>query len=95
MQESITKALLFVIAFSTSIIAVELIPQHRVNNAKLLCAEYNASKVGEFKGKNRTINNKNFAKLIKMTKSNDPANVLLSSNEFLLKIENYCTSLDK
>ena len=40
MQDSITKALLFVIALSTSIIAVELIPQYRVNNAKLLCAKY-------------------------------------------------------
>tara|TARA_B100000575_G_C22706075_1_gene426259 strand:- start:196 stop:321 length:126 start_codon:yes stop_codon:yes gene_type:complete len=41
MQDSITKALLFVIALSTSIIAVELIPQHRVNNAKLTYAQWN------------------------------------------------------
>jgi len=45
MQDSIIKALLFVIALSTSIIAVELIPQHRVNNAKLTCAEWNSIKL--------------------------------------------------
>ena len=42
MQESITKALLFVIALSTSIIAVELIPVNMVNKGKLLCAERNS-----------------------------------------------------
>lgn len=40
MQESITKALLFVIALSTSIIAVELIPQNRIYRTKLACIEY-------------------------------------------------------
>jgi len=44
MQDSITKALLFVIDLSTSIIAVELIPQHRINNAKLTWAEWNSIK---------------------------------------------------
>ena len=39
MRDSINKALLFVIALSTSIIAVELVPVSRVNNLKLLCAE--------------------------------------------------------
>ena len=39
MQKSINTALLFVIAMSSSIIAVELIPQHRVNSYKLRCAE--------------------------------------------------------
>ena len=42
MQNSITKAFLFVIALSTSIIAVELIPVNMVNKGKLLCAEYNS-----------------------------------------------------
>ena len=42
MQDSITKALLFVIALSTSIIAVELIPVNMVNKGKLLCAEHNS-----------------------------------------------------
>ena len=41
MQDSITKALLFVIALSTSIIAVELIPQNIINRKKLACIEYN------------------------------------------------------
>ena len=39
MQKSINNALLFVIAMSTAIIAVELIPQHRVNSYRLRCAE--------------------------------------------------------
>ena len=39
MQKSINTALLFVIAMSSSIIAVELIPQHRVNSYKLRRAE--------------------------------------------------------
>ena len=43
MQDSITKALLFLIALSTSIIAVELIPVNMVNKGRLLCAEYNSS----------------------------------------------------
>ena len=42
MQDSITKAFLFVIALSTSIIAVELIPVNMVNKGKLLCAERNS-----------------------------------------------------
>ena len=42
MQDSITKALLFVIAFSTSIIAVELVSFSRVNKLKLLCKEFNS-----------------------------------------------------
>jgi len=42
MQNSINKAFLFVIALSTSIIAVELIPVNMVNKAKLLCADYNS-----------------------------------------------------
>ena len=42
MNNSITKASLFVIALSTSIIAVELIPVNMRNKAKLLCAEYNS-----------------------------------------------------
>lgn len=41
-MQSITKALLFVIALSTSIIAVELVSVSRVNKLKLLCAEYNS-----------------------------------------------------
>ena len=41
MQDSITKALLFVIALSTSIIAVELIPQTIIYRKKLACIEYN------------------------------------------------------
>jgi len=40
-QDSITKALLFVIALSTSIIAVELIPQNIIDRKKLACIEYN------------------------------------------------------
>ena len=56
MQNSITKALLFVIALSTSIIAVELIPQHRVNNAKLTCAEWNSIKTKDL---SPAIDNKN------------------------------------
>ncbi len=42
MQDSITKAFLFVIALSTSIIAVELIPVNMVNKGKLLCAKRNS-----------------------------------------------------
>ena len=42
MQDSINKALLFVIALSTSIIAVELVSVSRVNKLKLLCAEFNS-----------------------------------------------------
>ena len=42
MQNSIIKAFLFLIALSTSIIAVELIPVNIVNKGKLLCAEYNS-----------------------------------------------------
>ena len=42
MKSSITKAFLFVIALSTSIIAVELIPVNIINKGKLLCAEYNS-----------------------------------------------------
>ena len=42
MKSSITKALLFVIALSTSIIAVELIPVNIINKGKLLCAKYNS-----------------------------------------------------
>ena len=41
MQDSITKAFLFVIAWTTSI-AVELMPLKMVNKAKLLCAERNS-----------------------------------------------------
>ena len=51
MQDSITKALLFVIALSTSIIAVELIPVNMVNRAKLLCAEYNAEPTYQYSSK--------------------------------------------
>ena len=40
MEDSIIKALLFLIALSTPIIAIELIPQNRVNNAKLICIVY-------------------------------------------------------
>ena len=43
MQDSITKALLFVIALSTSIIAVELIPQHQLNRQKLTCLNFYAN----------------------------------------------------
>ncbi len=42
MQDSIKKALLFVSALSTSIIAVELIPVNMVNKGRLLCAEYHS-----------------------------------------------------
>ena len=42
MQNSIIKAFIFLIALSTSIIAVELIPVNMVNKGKLLCAEYNS-----------------------------------------------------
>ena len=42
MQNSIIKAFLFLIALSTSIIAVELIPVNMFNKGKLLCAEYNS-----------------------------------------------------
>ena len=42
MKNSITKTFLFIIALSTSIIAIELIPVNIVNKAKLLCAEYNS-----------------------------------------------------
>ena len=42
MPNSIIKAFLFLIALSTSIIAVELIPVNIVNKGKLLCAEYNS-----------------------------------------------------
>jgi len=42
MKDSIVKALLFVIALGTSIIAVELIPISMVNRGKLFCAEYNS-----------------------------------------------------
>ena len=42
MQDSINKAFLFVIALSTSIIAVELIPVNMVNKGKLLCAKRNS-----------------------------------------------------
>ena len=42
MQNSIIKAFLFLIALSTSIIAVELIPVNIINKGKLLCAEYNS-----------------------------------------------------
>ena len=51
MQDSITKALLFVIALSTSIIAVELIPVNMVNRGRLLCAEYNSEYINEDKEK--------------------------------------------
>ena len=51
MQDSITKALLFVIALSTSIIAVELIPVNIVNRGRLLCAEYNSEYINEDKDK--------------------------------------------
>ena len=51
MQDSITKALLFVIALSTSIIAVELIPVNMVNKGRLLCAEYNSVYINEDKDK--------------------------------------------
>ena len=51
MQDSITKALLFVIALSTSIIAVELIPVNMVNKGRLLCAEYNSVHINEDKDK--------------------------------------------
>ena len=40
MRDSLNKALLFVIALSTSIIAVELVSVSRVNKLKLLCAEF-------------------------------------------------------
>ena len=52
MQDSLTKALLFVIAFSTSIIAVELIPVNIVNKGRLLCAEYNS----DYVDKDKTLN---------------------------------------
>ena len=42
MQDSITKAFLFVITLSSSIIAVELIPVNMANKGKLLCAEHNS-----------------------------------------------------
>ena len=51
MQDSITKALLFVIALSSSIIAVELIPVNMVNRARLLCVEYSSEYVNEDKDK--------------------------------------------
>ena len=43
MQNSITKALLFVIALSTSIMAVQLIPISRKAYLFNLCRDYNAS----------------------------------------------------
>jgi len=51
MQDSITKALLFVIALSTSIIAIELIPVNMVNRGRLLCAEYSSEYVNQDKDK--------------------------------------------
>ena len=45
MKDSIVKALLFVIALGTSIIAVELIPISMVNRGKLFCAEYNSESI--------------------------------------------------
>ena len=42
MQNSVKKALLFVIALSTSIIAVELVPVNVINKGRLLCAEFNS-----------------------------------------------------
>ena len=42
MNNSITKALLFVIALSTSIMAVQLIPISRKNYLFNLCRDYNA-----------------------------------------------------
>jgi hypothetical protein len=65
MQDSITKALLFVIALSTSIIAVELIPVNMVNKGRLLCAEYGSeimdkdkarAKLRSFVGQRKDIN---------------------------------------
>ena len=53
MQDSITKALLFVIALSTSIIAVELIPVNMVNKGKLLCAEKNSEPPYKYSSKAR------------------------------------------
>ncbi len=64
MQNSIIKAFLFLIALSTSIIAVELIPVNMVNKGKLLCAEYNSEgpnkeqeerKLRSFVGKSKDI----------------------------------------
>ena len=64
MKSSITKAFLFVIALSTSIIAVELIPVNIINKGKLLCAEYNSEarnkeeeerKLRSFVGKSKDI----------------------------------------
>ena len=49
MQDSITKALLFVTALSTSIIAIELVPVNMVNKGRLLCAEYASEYVDEDK----------------------------------------------
>ena len=51
MQDSITKAFLFVIALSTSIIAVELIPVNMVNKGKLLCAERNSEPAYNYNSK--------------------------------------------
>ena len=42
MQNSVKKALLYMIALSTSIIAVELVPVNVINKARLLCAEFNS-----------------------------------------------------
>ena len=42
MQNSITKALLFIIALSTSIMAVQLIPISRKAHLFNLCRDYNA-----------------------------------------------------
>ena len=86
MQDSITKALLFVIALSTSIIAVELIPQHRVNNAKLICAEWNSIKTKDL---SPALDNKNSPVLKNIFRSGK----LVQIGKIKGNLDAYCESL--
>ena len=90
MQESITKALLFVIALSTSIIAVELIPQHKVNKAKLLCAEFNTAKYSDY---GHTSWSENGYKILELIDWDDTKNILVGYEANLSKIKYFCESL--
>mgnify|MGYP001252901713 FL=1 len=96
MRDSINKALLFVIALSTSIIAVELVPVSRVNNLKLLCAEFNSI---DFNNRKKVVEKTNpelISVQAKMKLLTDIRNKILTdeyvSNE-VKNVKDYCANI--
>ena len=96
MRDSLNKALLFVIALSTSIIAVELVSVSRVNKLKLLCAEFNSI---DFNNRKKVVEKTNpelISVQAKMKLLTDIRNKILTDEYVSNKVKNvkdYCANI--